>query len=225
MATVTLIAPTGTTGVVVGGGGLGPYTINADGSVTVDSSMVGQLLTQGYQAFHAGTNRAWYIDAPIAAELVSIVAAVLPVSGTAFTIASQPASPRKLQVRCVQSGAVASLVVNLVGTDARGNAVTESISVAGASSATFITANAYMTLTSATPVGTVTNVTTIGIGVGAALALPGPAVLLDFTVLKEVVDVTNETVGTVDTVAGTVVPTTAANGTHNYTFFYQTSGG
>jgi hypothetical protein len=219
MATVVLRAPAS---LGVGSIYAGPafqYVVAADLSVTVDASKVPDLLKAGFTFFFA-ENGFTYVPAPIAAELVSIVAAVLPVSGTAFTIAAQPGVARKLQVRCVQSGAVASLVVNIVGTDGRGNAVSESVSVAGASSATFATANAYSHVTSATPVGTVTNVTTLGIGVGPALALVGPPVMLDLVVYKETATATDETVGTVDTVACTVSPTTAPDGTHNFTFLY-----
>lgn len=226
MANVTLAAPAGTG--IVQGGPLGTFVVAADGTVSVPSELVSRLLNAGFQTLSQNSDYL-FVQAPATADLVSIVAATIPVSGTPYTIAAQPDVPRKLQVRCVGSGAVASLVLNLVGTDGRGNAITESVNVACASSTTFQTANAYAHLTSATPVGTVTNVTTLGIGVGTALALPMSPAFADLTVYKESVAATadatptDEAVGTVDLVAGTVIPTTAANATKSLFFWYTWS--
>lgn len=227
MPNVTLIAPAGATSVIHGGNGKTAQA-GPDGSVILDVSNfdIGSLLRAGYRYFRVANDEC-VVQAPATADLVSIVAAVLPVSGTAFTIAAQPGVPRKLQVRCVQSGAVASLVVNLVGIDGRGNAITESVNVAGASSATFATANAYAKLTSATPVGTVTNVTTLGIGVGAALALPVPQVPSGLVVYKASVAATgsaayaDEAVGTVDATANTISPTSAPDGAKCFKFWFN----
>lgn len=223
MANVTLSAPAGTN--VVQGGPLGNFVVASDGTVSVPSELVSKLLNAGFQML-AQSSDELFLQAPSAGtDLTSIVAATIPVSGTPYTVAAQPDVPRKLNVRCVQSGAVAGLVLNLVGTDARGNAISESVNVAGASTATFVTANAYATLTSATPVGTVTNVTTLGVGVGAALALLLSPNFIDLVVYKEAVSTgtatfADEAVGTVDKVAGTVAPTTAANGTKSFKFWY-----
>jgi hypothetical protein len=223
MANVTLSAPAGTNVVQLGAGV--SATVAADGTVSVPSAYVPQLLAAGFNVITQNSDEL-FLQAPAAGtDLTSIVAATIPVSGTAYTIAAQPDVPRKLNVRCVQSGAVASLVLNLVGVDARGNTVSESVNVAGASTATFVTANAYATVTSATPVGTVTNVTTLGVGVGAALALLLSPGFIDLTVYKEAVSTgtatfADEAVGTVDKVAGTVAPTTAANGTKSFKFWY-----
>lgn len=220
MTTVLMRAPAGAQGQVQLPGGQAVIQTATDGSASVDASLVPQLIKAGWTFFFADTNTC-YFAAPIAAELITIVAATIPVSGAAYTIAAQPGFPRKLQVRCVQSGAVASLVVNIVGTDGRGNAVSESVNVAGASTATFATVNAYAHVMSVTPVGTVTNVTTIGVGVGAALALQLPPNFSDLLVYKENLNGADEAVGTVDAVAGTVSPTTAPDGTRSFQFFYS----
>jgi len=221
MTTVVMRAPAGATGTVQGPAGL-QYTIGADGSVTVDASLVPPLQRAGYTYFFTDSGNE-YIQAPIAAELVSIVAAASPTSGTPMTIAAQPHWPRKLQVRGVYSGAVANLVVNIVGVNPQGASVTETVNVAAGSSTTFPTVNAYAKVTSVTPVGTTTNVTTIGVGVGNALALALPSGFQDLNVFKAIVDTSDDVVGTVDLVAGTITPTTAPNGTHNYGFWYQFS--
>jgi hypothetical protein len=213
---VTLLVPSGVSQVAAPGG---PYIPATDGTIQVAPQNVPTLLAAGCQYVLQNCDLI-YIQAPAAADLVSIVAAVLPVSGTPFTIVTHPDVPRKLQVRGVYSGAVANLVVNIVGIDGRGNAVTESVNMAAAATTTFQTANAYAKVTSATPVGTVTNVTTIGIGVSAALALITSPTFLnaDLVVYKEAVSTSgatfvDEAVGTVDIVAGTIIPTTAPNGT------------
>jgi hypothetical protein len=231
MTTVVLKAPTGTQGTVLGPAGT-TVTVGSDGTATVDVSLVNALLGGGWTYASNRSAMAMFLLPPVPTGLTAIVAATIPVSGTPYTIAAQPAYACKLNVRIVQSGAVASLVLNIVGTDGRGNAITESVNVAGASTQTIVTANAFAKVTSATPVGTVTNVTTLGIGEGAALALPLPPAFVDLVVYKQmrmtgaagvIATPVDEAVGTVDTVAGTVSPGgTAANGTTLSFMFYYT---
>jgi hypothetical protein len=227
--TVTLVSPLGaaqpSTLMLPGGVTIVPAS---DGTIILQPSQysfLDPLLNSGWRFFRYDNENTFW-QAPIAAELVSIVAAAAPTSLTPMTIAGQPDIPRKLQVRGVYSGAVANLVVNLVGVDGRGNAVTETVNVAAAVSTTFPTVNAYSVVTSVTPVGTTTNVTTIGIGVGPALALLLPPSFSQLVVTKETVAATgtasmvHEATGTVDTVAGTVSPTSAPNGAKNFAFYY-----
>ena len=226
MGNINLYAPAGTSQVSTPGG---VVNVGSDGIVSVPSQFVPDLLRAGCR-FAAANSDIVFFALPPASDLVSIVAAAAPTSGTPMTLAGQPAYACKLNVRCVQTGAVANLVVNIVGVDGRGNAVSESVSVAGSSTATFVTTNAYATVTSVTPVGTVTNVTTIGVGQSNALALPLPPTFVDLVVYKEarmtgaagaMATPVNETVGTVDTVAGTVIPSgTAPNGTTLSFVFY-----
>jgi hypothetical protein len=226
MPNVTLYVPAGVSTVAVPGS---PLAIAANGTVSVPpGKIVSQLLDAGCQYVSSDTDVAWFV-APILSELVSIVAAAAPTSGTAMTIALQPAYAVKLNVRGVYSGAVAGLVVNIVGTDGRGNAVSETVNVAAAASTTFKTVNAYSHVTSITPVGTVTNVTTIGVGQSNDFALPLPPTFTDLVVYKEGLIATggltaapvDETVGTVDTFAGTWAPSSACNGTKCYAVSYS----
>lgn len=223
---ITLLPPAGTAPSVVLLPGGGTTVPAADGSISVDSSLVSSFLRAGWR-YSQGSTDMVHFQCPAAPDLVSIVAAAAPTSATPMTIAAQPGAACKLQVRGVYSGAVAGLVVNIVGTDGRGNAVTETVNVAAASSTTFTTVNAYSHVTSVTPVGTVTNVTTIGVGVSGALALPLPPAFVDLVVFKENVYTAgtaaapaDETVGTVDTVAGTITPTTAPNAVKCFDFYY-----
>ena len=165
-----------------------------------------------------------HYEAPAAADLVSIVNAVDAADG-AQVIAAQPAFPCKLQVRIVDANSsISAGTIDLVAVGARGQAVTQSIPLTGGTQ-TVTTTDAIATLTSATIVGLAGAAPgdTIGIGVSGALGLPGPKALTPsaFAVFKANVDNANEAVGTVDATAGTIVPTTAPNGTHTYDFWYN----
>lgn len=164
-------------------------------------------------------------SAPIAAELVSIKAAAIAANG-AITVAGQPDYPRKLQVRQVIVTAITAGTLTLVGINPSGATITEVISLVAAATQTLTTANAYAHITSGPVAGLVGGGDgTLGIGVATALGLPLPAGFAGLNVFKENVDNANEAVGTVDTVAGTVIPTTLPNATHNYDFFYSFNTG
>lgn len=162
------------------------------------------------------------ISAPIAAELVTIVADVL-MSNVALTIAAQPAYPRKLQVRITDANSsISAGIVTIVGKNAAGESVTETVALTGGT-ATKNTVNAYATVTSATISALAGNAAgdNIGIGVGPAFGMSVPAAATDFTVYKSNVDGANETVGTVDATAKSIAPTTAANASRNFDFWYS----
>jgi hypothetical protein len=155
---------------------------------------------------------------PAAADLVAVYGAALPTSGALATVANSIDYPRKLQVNVVGGSTTGTLTLVGVGVD--GEAVTDAISLIGV--ATTITAKAYRTLTSAT----VTNLTgaggTVSIGLGAALGLPTQqTVVTSFSVFAENDNKVNVTVGTQEAASRTVIPTTPANGTLNFTFNYK----
>lgn len=161
--------------------------------------------------------------APNAADLVSVVAAVLPANGV-LTIVAQPDYPRKLQVRVVTGSTAGTLTLVGVGKD--GEAVTQAIDIsATGGSRTVKTDKAFATLTSATVSAISGAAGTVGIGLGTALALPSnktPAGA-SFSCYKACVDGADEAVGTVDATAGTIEPTTAPDNSKNYQFFYTFS--
>jgi hypothetical protein len=162
-------------------------------------------------------------EAPIAAELVSIVAALDPIASATLTIAAQPDFPRKLQVRIVDTNNSVTGTVTLVGIGARGQAVGQTIQLTGGTR-TVTTDDAYATLTSATTASVAGAAAgdTIGIGVATALGLPGlkTPVPSTFAVYKSNVGNANEAVGTVDATAGTIVPTSVPNASRTYDFWY-----
>lgn len=167
---------------------------------------------------HAGHVR---YEAPIAGDLVTIVADVGLANG-ALTIAAQPDVPRKLQVRITDANSsISAGTVTLVGVGARGQAVSQVIALAGGTR-TVTTDEAFATLTSAT-VASLAGAATgdnIGIGPSNALGLPVPQGARDVAVHKANVANANEAVGTVDATAGTIVPTTAPNGTRVFDFWF-----
>ena len=152
------------------------------------------------------------------AELISVVAAVLP-SNVALTLALQPDVARKLQVNVVTGSTAGTLT--LVGVDQNGNAATQAISIIGAG--TTVTDKAYATLTSATISGGSGFAGTVSIGLGAALGIPtnkSPAATA-FNIYKAQVNGLNEAVGTQDATAMTIAPTTPADGSHSFAFWYN----
>jgi hypothetical protein len=194
----------------------------AVGTLTVASNLNGvtvQNTTTTVTAFKEA--RQVVFTAPDAADLTSIVNAVLP-SDVALTLAGQPDYPRKLQVRVVTGSTAGTLTLVGVGVD--GQAVTQAIDIStSGGTRTVVTTHAYATLTSATVSGIGGAAGTVGIGVGVALALPSqePGIVTAFSVFKATCDGSNEVVGTVDATARTIEPTTAPNATHNYVFNYK----
>lgn len=163
-------------------------------------------------------------EAPIAADLVTNVADVLLANG-ALTIAAQPDFPRKLQVRITDANSsITAGTVTLVGVGVRGQAITQVIPLAGGTR-TVTTDDAFATLTSATVAGLAGHGAgdNIGIGPSAALGLPVPQGTTAVTVFKSNVSNANEAIGTVDSVAGTIIPTSAPNGTRTYDFWFRYS--
>ena len=172
------------------------------------------------------SNHVRYTNVP-AADLVSIVATLDPVADGALVLASQPVVPCKLQIRIIDGdSSISAGTVDLVGVGPSGEGVTQSIPLTGGTQ-TVTTAGAYATLTSATVVGVVGAAAgdSISIGASAHLGLPGARspVAAGYVVYKSNVDDANEAVGTVDATAGTISPTTAPNGVHEYDFWYRYS--
>lgn len=168
-------------------------------------------------------------SAPIAAELVTIVADVAVGDG-ALTVAAQPDVPRKLQVRKTDADSSYSATLTIVGKGPAGEAVTEVVSLLAADGThTYTTSNAFSKVTSATVSLTTGNGGSdhISIGVAAALGLPIPSGAGSVAVYKEAVGATiastpvDEAAGTVDGTARTVTPTTAANGTKALHFWFN----
>ena len=199
-----------TNGIPLSAVGTLTVAVNLGGTVAVTPTAVSiTAIVEARQATFLG---------PAAADLVAVYGAALPTSGALATVANSIDYPRKLQVNVVGGSTTGTLTLVGVGVD--GEAVTDAVSLIGV--ATTITAKAYRTLTSAT----VTNLTgaggTVSIGLGTALGLPTQqTVVTSFSVFAENDNKVNVTVGTQDATARTVIPTTPANGTLNFTCNYK----
>jgi hypothetical protein len=161
---------------------------------------------------------------PAAADLVSVVADVLLANG-ALTIAAQPACPCKLQVRITDANSsISAGTLTLSFYNARGQLVSQVISLAGGTR-TVTTTEACAKLVSATVASLAGNASgdNVGIGQSGALGLPVPQGATNVAVHRADVDGASETVGTVDATAGTLTPTTATNGTHDYVVHWTAS--
>lgn len=243
---ITMIAPAGLGGTVNGNGV--NYTIGADGTITgVASQDVLALLRAGFRFVSGFMAKALFL-APLPADLVSIVAAITPANG-ALTIAAQPPHARKLQIRVVvgttTTTAITAGILAIVGVDQDGNAVSESIAIACASSTTFKSKWAYSAITSFTLSNYAANGSgtgnTLGVGLSNDFGVPTAPNVVDFALIKASKIITTWVSGTpawsraptddtassatVDPVARTVAPTTAPGtaGINDYEFscFYD----
>lgn len=244
--TAKLIAPASFTSASINGVSGTTYTLASDRTITVDNRDVSGLLLLGFAFYVVQTRRAM-VRGTVAADLVSVVNAVTP-SNVALTIAAQPSTARKLQVRIVigtpATTDITAGTLTLVGFDQDGNALTQVIDLARAASATIKTTYAFAKLTSATVAGYAANGSgtgnTIGIGLSNDFGLPtiqgGEAV--NFTLLKATKITTTITgavtgvavaaaddvaaTATVDATARTVAPTTApSSGLIDFDFTYS----
>lgn len=167
---------------------------------------------------------------PIAAELISIVADGAVGDG-ALVIASQPAYPRKLQIRKTDGDSSYSATVTIVGVGPGGEAIAgEVVSLLAVDGThTYTTANAYAKITSITVSATAGAGAgdNIGVGVSTAFGLPIPSGAGSVVVYKAAVAASgavtaaDETVGTVDATARTIVPTTAPDASKSYDFWFS----
>lgn len=159
-------------------------------------------------------------DNPSAIAVNGIVTAV-NLTNTALTVAGHPDVPRALKVVIVDTTpGITAGIVTIVGVDVLGRTMTEVFDCAAGAG----------TYSGNIPFATVTSVTTsnftalggggdetISVGVLDKLGLPCRKLR---GVHKACVDGANEAVGTVSTTYGTIIPTTATNGTRDYDFWY-----
>lgn len=163
-----------------------------------------------------------HVPLPIAAELITIVAAYDSANGAAV-IAAQPDVPRKLQLSIVEGGAaITAGTGTLIGEAWDGTALSKEFDLTGGAKVEDTT-NAFASVTSFTVAGLVGGGagTTISIGCGAALGLPIPAGAANVEVFGAYVDGGKETVGTVDATARTIAPTTAADAAKTFDFNFR----
>ena len=164
-------------------------------------------------------------DNPIAAELISVIDAVLPTNGGPTdlgAIAAQPDYPRTLQVRLVNGGGIDGGTLTIVGTDVNGKTISQAFDISGATG-TQITNDAYAQVTSVTTTG-VTNAAggdTIGVGVGAALGVPCRRGGVLLRVYKWNEDDADVAAGTIDSEFCHITSGNAPNAALDYSVWYE----
>jgi len=162
-----------------------------------------------------------------ACTIVSDVA----ISAVALTIAAQPKVPSKLNIIITDGDSSTDATLTIVGVGPGGEAiVSEIVTIAhGNGSHTYTTVNAYSSVTSATvsALSGNTGADKIAIGHATAVGLPIPSGAASVSVFKATVAATpagvpaDDTVGTVDTTARTIVPNTAADDTKGFEFWFK----
>lgn len=165
-----------------------------------------------------------YFQNPLAAELISIVADAACANG-ACALAGQPQYPCKLSLRVtIAVNPITAGVATIVSVGSSGEAITEVVSLITAVTATIPTLKAHGKITSITVSGLVGGGgagDNLSVGQSSALGLPAAQDATSFAVHKANLDNADEAVGTVDAVAGTIIPTTAPNAARDYTIFYS----
>jgi len=221
MATVQLAA-NGFGGVVQGN--WGTYTIAADGIFTVDTRDAAALLTLGMTYVQGLSANYTTPLAPPAATIGGVVASGALSNGT-VAVGTQPTVMRPVTVE-IGTGTAAitagTVTVTYVGND--GTVGTDVFTaVCAASSAT--------TQTLTRGVDTISSITVAGIVGGtspwfrmsttAALSLPVAPNSVDFAVQREYDAGATIAVGALASTLGSIIPTTAPNGTVTYSFLYH----
>jgi hypothetical protein len=202
----------------------GTYTPAADGSYTVDGRDVPPLLAQGFNYVKSLTNFYTTPIAPLAATVGRIVASGALSNGT-VAISNQPDVMRPVTVE-VGTGTAAitagNIAVTYVGND--GQSATENYSLV-------CTASSAVTQTMSRGVVTITSIAVTGVVGGtspwlrmssnAQLSLPVAGSGIDFSVTREYDAGATIAIGTLGVSLASIAPTTAPNGTNEYSFAYN----
>jgi hypothetical protein len=160
----------------------------------------------------------------------TLVTNVNATASTPLTIALQPAVPCKLNLILTDANSSVTGTFTIVGTGPAGETIAgEVVTVTAQGSHTYVSANAYSHITSITPAlaGIDAGTDKIAVGQATAVGLPIPSGAASVTVYKEASGATiastpvDETTGTVDMTARTVIPTTAGNGTKALFFWFN----
>lgn len=232
--TVNMMQPVGWSGQFVALSG-NAYTPNALGVISVSQGDIENATKAGFVTLVGGTDRVT-IQAPIAADLVSISAAAIA-TNRALTIAAQPPHARKLQIRQVIVTAITAGILTIIGIDQDGNGISEVVSLIAAATQTLKSKYAYAGVTSATVSGLVGGGDgTLGLGLSNDFGVPTipgqpsgiTLVCVKATKITAVLGTSvtaaddDAATTTVDAVARTIAPTTApsATGLINYEFAY-----
>ena len=205
----------------------GQVVPGSDGTAIVDTRDVPTLLAAG-AVYVNQTTSFQPVTAPLAATAGRIVASTTLANGT-LTIAHQPDVPR--QIAAVAAfGSVAitggQLVMSYTANDGTAQVDTNSLTgVTASTGVTYTTTKGVLKLTSAVVSG-LTGPANAGIQINdtnslSLLVNPG---FQDITVLKEIDNGADVTIGTVASSAASITPSTTPNGTISFGFAFTYTG-
>lgn len=222
MSTQVVLAGNNIGGTVLGA--FGPYQQATDGTFTVDSRDVPELLKAGMSYIQKETS---YFDTspatPLAAASGQAVASTALSNGT-VAVSNQPDVMRPLNV-IIGTGTSAptagSVAIAYVANDGSTQTDTFTTLPAASGSVTQATSKGVAHINTITIAG-VTGGTSpwLRVDTTAAIAVPIGVGAQDFKETLEFHDGTVETNGTLQTSLGCIAPSTAPNGTHTFGFAY-----
>jgi hypothetical protein len=224
MAVQYQMVPASTAG--IGGlvqGNWGNYSPAADGTYTVDTRDVAALLALGFTYVSQTNNNYGLPLAPGAATIGQIVASGALSNGT-VSVTHQPDVMRPVNVEIgTGTAAISAGTVTVVYTANDGTVQTDVISavVAASSATTKGLSKGVVAISSIVAAGIVGGTAPwLRMSTTAALSIPVAAGSVDFSVLREYDAGATIAVGTLTSTLGSIIPTTAPNGTVTYSFFY-----
>ncbi len=204
-----------------------PFTGNVQvpesGRITVDLRDVPNCLAMGMK-YVVSSSRVQGFTAPILGTAGRFVASTALANGT-LSIANQPDVPRVAAVReDTGTSAVTAGNLALAYYANTGSLVTDNISLVAPASSLVTTNTTYgvVQLVSAIVTGLAGGASPkIQVNNTNAFAVQVNPGFASFVVFREDTDGASGAIGTVNSTAAAVIPSTAPNGTHGYAFFYN----
>jgi hypothetical protein len=205
-------------------GAFGTYQLGADGSFTVDTRDAIDLLRLGLTYVKQSARTYVLPLAPAAASVGAIVASAALSNGT-LTVLAQPDVMRPVNVE-IGTGTTAitagSVTVTYVGNDGASGSDVIPAAMAASTAVTTALSRGVMTITSAVVAGVAGGTSPwVRLSRTAALSVPVDPGTIDFVVTREYDAGATIAVGTLSTSLGSIIPTTAPNGTVTYGFNYN----
>ena len=204
-------------------GNWGNYQPNADGTYTMDSRDAVTFLSQGFSYVKQLSASYTLPLAPLAATVGKVVASGALSNGT-VSITTQPDVMRPVTVE-VGTGTTAitagTCTVVYLANDGQTQTDTLSLAVALSSALTQTLSKGVVTVTSVTNAGVVGGTSPwFRMSTLAQVSVPVAPGTIDFAVDREYDAGATIAVGTLSSALGSIITTTAPNGTVTYSFFY-----
>jgi hypothetical protein len=204
----------------------GNVQAGSDNSITVDTRDAPALLAAGATYINNVVRRAVITPAPVLATAARIVASTALANGT-LSIANQPDVPRQLALRVVSGTSpitAGTATLTYVGNDGQSTVDAVSLVAVGTTTTTTNTSKAASLVNSVVVAGLVGGASPlVQVNDTNSLGLPVDPGFVDFAVFQEAVDNANVGIGTVAASAGSIISSTAPNGTHVYSYGYSYS--